>query len=64
MIKFISKILNTSKKKPEKGDDFSYFFLEAKSREKAQVIKQIMKEATEEQENVLRKYNESKLIGV
>ena len=64
MTKFIAKILNKSKEKPEKGDDFSHFFLEAKSGEKAQIIRQIMKEATKEQEIVLKKYNENKLIGV
>ena len=64
MTTFFTKIFNKSTQKPEKGDDFAHFFIEAKSREKTQLIKQIMKEATEEQESVLKKYNERNLIGV
>ncbi len=58
MTDFILKILGFAKGIPEKKDDFSHFFLEAKSNEKAKVIRQVLKEATAEQETLLKKYRE------
>jgi len=58
MTDFILKMLGFSRETPEKKDDFSYFFLDAKSNEKAKVIRQVLKEATAEQETLLKKYRE------
>ncbi len=58
MMEFIRKITGVAEKIDGKKDDFSDFFLHAKSKEKTKVLKQIMKEATEEQRNVVEKYKE------
>ncbi|MDO8561308.1 MAG: hypothetical protein Q7S05_00585 [bacterium] len=62
MTDFILKILGFSKETPEKKDDFSHFFLEAKSGEKAKVIRRVLKEATAEQETLLKKYHEMETV--
>jgi len=43
-------------------DDFSLFF-DAKSADKAKVIRQVMREASDEQREVLKKYKEKELAG-
>jgi len=37
-------------------NDFSEFFIHAKSKEKAKIIHQVLQEATEEQREVMREY--------
>jgi len=44
------------------GDDFSEFFYDAKSSKKAKVIREVMREATAEQEAVIERYKEKQLI--
>lgn len=61
MIDYILKILGFSKGEPEKKDDFSHFFLDAKSAEKAKVIRQVLREATEEQKTLLQRYHGQKV---
>ena len=57
MTRFILKLLGFSSETPEKEkDDFSHFFLDAKSDEKVKVIRQVMREATEEQNALLERY--------
>ena len=51
--------IKKSPKKTEKND-FSEFFVTAKSNEKAKVIRQVLREATAEQKAVLKKYEEIK----
>lgn len=54
---FLSTITSyfSSPKAAEK-DDFSRFFHDAKSREKKRLIKKVMREATAEQEKILKEY--------
>lgn len=57
MTDFILKLFGFSRKIQEgEKDDFSRFFHDAKSNEKVKVIRQIMREATEEQNAVLERY--------
>jgi hypothetical protein len=56
MIEFIKKITGTPTATSQKRDDFSDFFLHAKSSEKTKVIKQV----TEEQRSVVEKYKSLK----
>jgi hypothetical protein len=57
MTNFILKLFGLSGRSPTaEKDDFSEFFHDAKSGEKAKVIRQIMREATEEQKAVLERY--------
>jgi hypothetical protein len=60
MIEFIKKITGTPTATSQKRDDFSDFFLHAKSSEKTKVIKQVIREATEEQRSVVEKYKSLK----
>lgn len=57
MIAFVSNIVSRfSKPKTSEKDDFGRFFHDAKSKEKAKLIKRVMREATAEQEKVLKEY--------
>jgi len=56
MIDFIKKISGFAAQTEQKKDDFSEFFTTASSKEKTKVIRQVMKEATEEQRSVVEKY--------
>jgi len=58
---FILKILGFSKGQPEKKDDFSHFFFDAKSGEKRKVIRQILREATDEQKMLMERYQKEKV---
>jgi hypothetical protein len=62
MIEFIKKITGNPISTSQKRDDFSDFFLHAKSSEKAKVIKQVIREATEEQRSVVEKYKSLKTV--
>ena len=47
MTDFILKLLGFSRTSPEKGkDDFSRFFIDAKSHEKVRIIRNVMREET------------------
>jgi hypothetical protein len=58
MMEFIKKITGTPTATSQKRDDFSDFFLHAKSSEKVKVIRQVIREATEEQKAVVKKYKD------
>lgn len=60
MIKILKNLLGGLTKDTEKND-FSEFFLNAKSNEKAKVIKKVLREATEEQRQLMRKYEQIKV---
>jgi hypothetical protein len=62
MIEFIKKITGNATSTPVKKDDFSDFFLHADSKEKTKIIRQVMKEATEEQRSVVEKYKGLKSV--
>lgn len=62
MIEFIKKITGNAISAPEKKDDFSDFFLNAGSKEKTKIIRQVMKEAIEEQKSVVEKYKGLKAV--
>ena len=65
MTDFILKLLGFSRTSPEKGkDDFSRFFIDAKSHEKVRIIRQVMREATEEQQALLKRYKEKETIAI
>jgi hypothetical protein len=55
MMEFIKKITGNTQP-TERKDDFSEFFTNASSKEKTKVIRQVMREATEEQRSVVEKY--------
>jgi hypothetical protein len=57
MINFILRCFGFSKTETREKDDFATFF-DAKSGEKAKIIKQVMREASAEQREVLKKYQE------
>ncbi len=62
MTNFILKLFGFSMEShEEKMDDFSRFFLDAKSHEKVKLIRKVMREATEEQEALLQRYKEKEL---
>ena len=42
-------------------DDFSEFFYSAKSSKKSKLIREVMREATEEQKAVVKRYKEKQL---
>ncbi len=52
---FAKKIIDNKEK-----NDFSEFFLHAKSKDKAKVIRRVLKEAIEEQRALMKKYEETK----
>lgn len=60
MTKFIKHFLGIGKghKTPEKND-FSEFFMSAKSKEKAKVVRQVLREANEEQRAMMAEYRKS-----
>mgnify|MGYP001578046369 CR=1 FL=1 len=63
MTNFILRYLGLSKAETAEKDDFATFF-DAKSGEKAKIIKQVMREASAEQREVLKKYKEKELAEV
>jgi hypothetical protein len=61
MMHFIHKYIGLKPSKTAKEDekdDFSRFFYDAKSAEKSKVIKEVMREATAEQQAVIKRYKE------
>lgn len=54
----IKKILSYFHRKPEPKTDFSRFFVSAKPEEKRRVILEVLREASEDQRAVLRRYDE------
>ena len=59
MMEFIKKITGITTPADQKKDDFSEFFLHTKSKEKTKIIRQVMREATEEQRSVIQKYKDA-----
>lgn len=57
MTEKILKFMGFSKKEPEKKDDFSDF-INAKSGDKIKIIRQVLREATEEQRVLMAKHKE------
>ena len=55
MTDFILKWLGFSKAQPEKADDF-FDFINSKSGDKVKIMKQVLREASDEQRNLLEKY--------
>lgn len=55
MIHFLKNLIHSGPKKDEKND-FSEFFINADSQEKTKLIRQVLKEATEEQRILIQKY--------
>ena len=63
MTQFLRKILGfVGGDAPIEKDDFSLFF-DAKAADKAKIIRQVMREASAEQREVLKKYEERGLAG-
>lgn len=56
MTEFFRKIFGIER--PQKGDDFSDF-IHGKAVDKTKIMKQVLREATEEQRAVLKRYRES-----
>lgn len=57
MITFIKNLFIHRDSKEKESNDFSDFFVNAKSKEKAKVIRQVLREANEEQRELVKKYN-------
>ena len=57
MTTFIKNLFMRKESKEQENNDFSDFFLNAKSGEKAKVIRQVLREANEEQRELVKKYN-------
>jgi len=63
MTQYILKLLGFSRDSSGvKTDDFSDFFLKAKSKEKVKLMREVMREATEEQEALLERYRKQELV--
>ena len=62
MIEFIKYFLGFNKPE-ERKDDFSDFFQSASSKEKAKVIRQVLREANEEQREMVKKHKEKAFVG-
>lgn len=56
MIALLKNLFKAKEPKKREKNDFSTFFLDAKSKDKAKIIRQVLKEATEEQRAVIREY--------
>lgn len=54
-----SLFIKKSPKKAEKND-FSEFFVNAKSKDKTKIMRHVLREATEQQRAVIKKYEEMK----
>lgn len=57
---FIFKILGFSESQPDRTDDF-FDFINATSGDKVKVMRQVLREATDEQRNLLEKYKANAL---
>lgn len=60
MISILKKIFTPKSTENKKKNDFSEFFLHAKSKDKAKVIRRVLKEANEEQRALIKKYQATK----
>ena len=58
MITFLKNLLFFKGLTSKNHNDFSDFFIKTNSREKARVIRQVLREANEEQRELVRKYSE------
>lgn len=59
MITFIKNLFMRRDSKGKESNDFSDFFVHAKSKEKAKVIRQVLREANEEQKELVKRYSNS-----
>ncbi len=63
-MRFLIKYLfGSSSESKEQKNDFSDFFIKASSKEKAKVIRQVLREANEEQRETLRKYKKEEILA-
>lgn len=62
MISLIKYLFGPTLEAREKND-FSDFFVKASSKEKAKVIRQVLREANEEQRETLRKYKKEEILA-
>ncbi len=60
MIKTLMKLFTRKSPENKEKNDFSEFFLHAKSKDKAKVIRRVLKEASDEQRALIKKYREAK----
>ena len=58
MITFLKNLLFFKYPNAKDHNDFSDFFIKANSKEKAKVIRQVLREANEEQRELVKKYSE------
>jgi len=58
MMIFLKNLLFFKHPNAKNHNDFSDFFISANSREKAKVIRQVLREANEEQRELVKKYSE------
>ena len=56
MIDFLRNLFAGKRSSDSTGNDFSDFFIHAKSKEKAKVIREVLREANEEQREMVEKY--------
>lgn len=56
MITFIKNLFLRNEAKNSSRNDFSDFFVTAKSRDKAKLIREVLREANKEQKELVRKY--------
>lgn len=63
MTGFILKMLGFARKEPEKADDF-FAFINSKSSDKVKVMKQVLREASEEQQLLMQEYKRKALEKV
>ncbi len=61
MITTIKKFFALKSPENKEKNDFSEFFLHAKSKDKAKVIRRVLKEASDEQRALMKKYREAKI---
>jgi hypothetical protein len=64
MMRFIRNLFIHQGSETREKDDFSDFFLNAKSGEKAKVIRQVLREANKEQRELVEKYRQKFSVGV
>ncbi len=60
MITTLKKLFTRKSPENKEKNDFSDFFLHAKSKDKAKVIRRVLKEASDEQRALMKKYQETK----
>jgi hypothetical protein len=56
MMAFLKGLFGSKKTEKEEKNDFSGFFLDIKSKDKAKIIRQVLREATEEQREIMKEY--------